>query len=312
MTKHILITGANGYVGRALALALAAGGHRLTLIDQSFSGAPDFGDALLLQGSFSEPTILDQALRTPVDMVYHLASVPGSLAERHYELGYQVNLQGSLALADRIASASMASQRKIRFVFASSVAVYGDLHGPSIAEDQPPAPRISYGAHKLMTEIALADLGRRGMLDAVSLRLPGIVARPPSESGHGSAFMSLIMHKMAAGQSYECPVGAEATAWWMSLPCCIANLLHAAVIASELLPHSRTWQLPVLHLSVQQVLSALEQRYGTQARQRIVHTPDPGIEQLFGRYPPLHTPLAEAAGFRHDGDVVSLVAAALS
>jgi nucleoside-diphosphate-sugar epimerase len=87
-------------------------------------------------------------------------------------------------------------------VFASSVAVYGALGPDHVHESQPPRPALSYGAHKLMAEIELADLSRRGTLDAVSLRLPGIVARPPSESGHGSAFMSLVMHKVAAGQPY--------------------------------------------------------------------------------------------------------------
>ncbi len=311
MTRHILVTGANGYVGRALSLKLKEQGHRLTLLDQSFQGAPGFGDAHLVQGSFSEPATLDEALHAPVDIAYHLASVPGSLAERYYELGYQVNLHGTLALAHRLANQGMEAGHRTRLVFASSVAVYGDLAGSAISENHLPVPCISYGAHKLMIEIALADLSRRKLLDAISLRLPGIVARPPTESGHGSAFMSLIMHKMAAGQPYQCPVGPEATAWWMSLPCCIANLMHAGGMDSALFPPDRTWQLPVLHLSIQQVLDALEQRFGETARGQISHAPDPVIEALFGRYPAMHTPQAEAAGFMHDKNAVRLVAAAL-
>ncbi|MYM81863.1 NAD-dependent epimerase/dehydratase family protein [Duganella sp. FT50W] len=308
--SHIVVTGANGFVGGALARRLQDSGHRLTLIDRDFDAAPAPG-ARQLRGSFGDPALLDAALDTPADTVFHLASMPGSLAEREYAAGYQVNLLATLALAQRLA-AHKDGARRTRLVFASSVAVYGPLDADAVHEHQPPQPAISYGAHKLMTEIALADLSRRGLLDAVSLRLPGIVARPASESGHGSAFMSLVMRRLAAGEAYVCPVSAAATAWWMSLPCCVDNLLHAAAMDTAGAPPSRTWQLPVLHLSMEQVLAALAARYGDACRDLIRHQPDAAIEALFGRYPALHTPAALAAGFRHDGSAAELVRRALA
>jgi nucleoside-diphosphate-sugar epimerase len=306
--SHIVITGANGFVGRALVKRLLAQTrHTLTLIDQSFDDGAADPRARRIAGSFGDPAVLDAALETPADTVFHLASVPGALAEREPELGYQVNLVATLTLAHRLAR----QERKARLVFASSVAVYGALGPGDVHEDQGARPALSYGAHKLMAEIELADLSRRGALDAVSLRLPGIVARPPSESGHGSAFMSLVMHKLAAGQPYVCPVGPKATAWWMSLPCCLDNLLHAAAMPTADAPASRVWQLPVLHLSMREVLDALMWRYGPQRRELISFAPDERIEALFGRLPPLHTPQALAAGFRHDKDADHLIVAAL-
>ena len=306
--SHIVITGANGFVGRGLVKRLLAqSDHTLTLIDQHFDSEPANPRVQRIAGSFGDATVLDAALKTPVDIVFHLASVPGALAERDPALGYQVNLQATLALAHRLAT----RPRPARLVFASSIAVYGSLGPGDVYEDQPPRPIISYGAHKLMAEIELADLSRRGLLDAVSLRLPGIVARPPSESGHGSAFMSLVMHKIAAAQPYTCPVGPKATAWWMSLPCCVANLHHAATMSTADAPASRVWQLPVLHLSMREVLDALAWRYGPQRRELITFEPDERIEALFGRLPPLHSPAALAAGFRHDQDADRLIVAAM-
>jgi nucleoside-diphosphate-sugar epimerase len=306
--SHIVITGANGFVGQGLVKRLLAQpGHTLTLIDQRFDSAPASPQVRCIAGSFGDAAVLDAVLKTPVDIVFHLASVPGALAEREPALGYQVNLQATLALAHRLA----ARPRPARLVFASSVAVYGALGTDDVHEDQPARPALSYGAHKLMAEIELADLSRRGTLDAVSLRLPGIVARPPWESGHGSAFMSLIMHRIAAGQPYVCPVGPKATAWWMSLRCCVDNLLHAATIPTADAPAARVWQLPVLHLSMREVLDALVWRYGPQRRELISFAPDERIEALFGRMPALHTPAAIAAGFRHDEGTDQLIMAAL-
>lgn len=310
--SHILITGAGGFVGRALASRLQEEPqHRLTLIDRAFDGAPAAPRTRQIPGSFGDAAVLDAALDEPADIVFHLASIPGSLAEREHALGCQVNLLATLALAHRLAAQGRRQRRAPRLVFASSVAVYGPLGAETVHEDQPPRPAISYGAHKLMAEIELADLSRRGELDAVSLRLPGIVARPATESGHGSAFMSLVMHRLAAGEPYACPVSAQATAWWMSLACCIENLLHAAAMSTAEAPASRSWQLPVLRLSMEQVLAALEERYGAHCRQLLSYAPDAAIEALFGRYPGLATPGALAAGFRHDGDAGRLIQRAL-
>ncbi|MFA9219353.1 MAG: NAD-dependent epimerase/dehydratase family protein, partial [Sphingomonadaceae bacterium] len=102
--SHILITGANGFVGKALVQRLRAGGaHTLTLIDQHFDApAPDAQTRHII-GGFGTPSVLDAALVQPADVVFHLASVPGALAEREAALGYEVNLLSTLALAQRLA-----------------------------------------------------------------------------------------------------------------------------------------------------------------------------------------------------------------
>jgi nucleoside-diphosphate-sugar epimerase len=158
-----------------------------------------------------------------------------------------------------------------------------------------------------MTEIGLADLARRREVDTRSLRLPGIVARPLSESGHGSAFMSQLCHKARVGEPYICPVSRKATAWWMSLETCVANLIHAAVLDSSRLSASRTWQLPVLQASVEGVVAALGRRFGEESISRFSFVPEAAIEDLFGRLPPLETPHAEAVGFVRDHDTDALV-----
>jgi naringenin degradation protein FdeJ len=47
-------------------------------------------------------------------------------------------------------------------------------------------------AEQLMCEIALVNFVRLGKLDAIAMRLPGIVARPKSGVGFKSAFMSAM------------------------------------------------------------------------------------------------------------------------
>lgn len=315
---HVLVTGAAGYVGEALVRCLleqapdtAAPLTRLTAIDQRFDSTATWGKdsrLVMLEGDFADAGLLDAALATRADLVFHLASVPGSLAEREPALGARVNLQATLALFDRLASAG---HQPPRVVFASSIAVYGELDADTgVDEATAPNPALSYGAHKLMAEIQLADFSRRGLLDGVSLRLPGIVARPPSASGHGSAFMSDLIRRLHAGEACECPVSAQARCWWMSRRRCVDNLLLAARLPAGRLPRSRVVQLPVIWATAGEVADAAARVGGRPPQLRF--QPDARIEGIFGRMPPLRTPHARGLGFADDGSLEELVRNALA
>lgn len=318
---HVIVTGAGGFVGAALAMRLRASPHslaargslRLTLVDRtSPSQAQTAGERWHI-GSFADVALLDALRSDPPDCVFHLASVPGALAEREPALGVQANLLDTVAMLEGLAGTVRQGRAKApRVVFASSVAVYGTVGPASVTPDQLAQPTLSYGAHKLVTELLLSDYSRRGDLDACSLRLPGVVARPPSETGHGSAFMSQIFHAVCAGRPYTCPVSPQATAWWMSLERCVDNLLHAGSLPAAAMPTSRCWQPPVLHASVAAVVDAIAAHVGRDTQACIRYAPDARIEALFGRQPDLDAAPAQAAGFVHDGSVQALVARVLS
>lgn len=308
--KRVLVTGAGGFVGQGLVQRLLqqAQLEQLVAVDRQLdeNALPWLRDTRVraVSGDFAAPATLQHALAQPPDGVFHLASLPGSRAETQPDGGLAVNLLATAALWQALAALP---GPPARVVFASSIAVYGALpFEEAMHEDQPARPLLSYGAHKRMAEILLADLSRRGGIDGLSLRLPGIVARPPSPTGHGSAFMSDLLHRLCAGEAYACPVGPGARAWWMSLPCCIDNLLHAAAIPQAQLAPQRVVQLPALTATVGEVVQAIAQRRG-EASCRIDYHPDTRTEQHFGRFPVLHAPQAEALGFRHDGGLDALL-----
>ncbi len=296
---RVLITGADGFIGRALARAVAAQGAagHLVLTDRQIGDAP-FG-AVVMAGDLTSSGFLSKLTEGGFDLVYHLASMPGSMAEAGH--GTDVNLTAPLALAQAVARVSKGA----RFVFASSIAVYGAVTD-TVTPQTLPSPQISYGAHKWMTEIFLTDMARRGDLSAVSLRLPGIVARPAAETGHGSAFMSALFHKIAAGAEFDCPVPQSAQCWWLSRRACVAALIHAAGLGSA----QTVIQPPVLHLTIGDVAQAACEVLGQSAQ--ITWGDDARLTSLFGTMPPLDASVALRAGFTADRDVRALVRNALS
>jgi D-erythronate 2-dehydrogenase len=271
----ILVTGANGFIGRALVARILAlngvgdGGaalSRLTLCDASFDQASSDPRVRQVPGDLADPDVLAKALHDGPDRIFHLAAVPGGAAEADYDL---------------------------------------------VDDDTPPSPALSYGAQKLMMEIYLSDLARRGEVDARCIRLPGILARPRQAGGHISAYMSNIFHAIAAGEQFVCPVSKSAIAWFMSVTCVVDNLLHAARIDTSALRGARTWTLPALHLTMGELAAAIGSATCRNPEALVRYEPNEAIESQFGRYPPLRTPLADRLGFRHDGSAATMVRHAL-
>lgn len=317
---HILITGANGFVGQALVARLLslpslqpgmAPITRLTLMDLGFAAAASDARVQQLAGSITDTALVARAFEVPVDVVFHLASIPGGMAEREVVLGRQVNLDATVHLLEA-ARAQSAQGPAPTFVFASTIAALGaPLPAAGVNDQTPCTPKLSYGAHKLIGEILVADYTRRQWIDGRSVRLSGIVARPAGPSGLLSAFMSDIIRELSAGRPFNCPVSADSTTWLMSVPCLIDNLLHAATMDGAALGDGRVCTLPALHLSMADLARAVGQAYDVDVSGLVSWQSNPALEANFGRYPPLATPLAESAGFRHDGDAATLAQRAL-
>ncbi|HSW23864.1 MAG TPA: NAD-dependent epimerase/dehydratase family protein [Burkholderiaceae bacterium] len=316
--SHVVVTGAQGFVGQALVKRLLQDGlngaaiTRLSLLDLVFDAPHADPRVVQLPGSIADAALRAQAYAAPVDAVFHLASIPGGAAEKNYALGRAINLDATLGLLEDLRGRAESGRPAPRFVFASTVAVYGEQLPAQVDEQTLPAPALTYGAHKLMGESLVADASRLGWVQGCSLRLPGVVARPGDGAGMMSAFMSQLFWRLAAGQPLTVPVSPEGVAWWISVGACVDNLLHAACVDPARLNARRSYQMPVLRLTVARLVEALARRFGDDRRTLVRYEPDPFIERLFAAYPPLATPQAEALGFAHDGTVDRLVTRAMA
>jgi nucleoside-diphosphate-sugar epimerase len=320
---HVLITGANGFVGQALAKKILSQGcvgdnkvSRLTLLDRQFERTVSEGsipDIVVEQhdGDLADAQWFKDTLeRFPMDVIFHLASIPGGMAEKNDELGRRVNIDATMTLLESCKAQTESTGRKPILVFASSIAVFG-IMPDFVTDDTPLKPQMSYGAHKVVGEVMINDFSRRGWMDGRSLRLPGVLARPPAETGQLSAFLSDIIREVSQGHAFVCPMSAESKTWASSLPNIIENLLHGAAVEESKLKSNRTFTLPTLCFSMAEMVEALGSVYKQNANELVSYEPNPMIENLFGRFPPLETPSANDVGFKHDGDLHKLVERAL-
>jgi nucleoside-diphosphate-sugar epimerase len=183
--ETVLVTGANGFVGRALCSALAAAGHGLRMAVRApqpgLSGAVAVGDI--------GPTTDWRAALDGVDSVVHLAArthVRRETAADPLPEYRRINVGGTEHLAR-----SAAAQGVRRLVFLSSVKVNGESTAErSFTEDDAPRPEDAYGASKLEAEQALARVAAATGLEVAVLRPPLVYG--PGVKGNFLSLMRLV------------------------------------------------------------------------------------------------------------------------
>ncbi len=300
----IIVTGAGGFVGRELVARLLAAGDAVVGIDSLDDGIPS--GARVVAGDIGSPELRAEAFRDGCTALVHLATVPGGAAEANPAESRRVNIDAMYDLLD----AAKATGTTPRVVYASSIAVFGDPLPTEVNDATPLSPKMIYGGHKAMMEDAVAMMHNRGDIIGISLRLPGILARPKGPSGMKSAFMSNLFHALKAGEPFVCPVSQGATIWAQSVARCAENFMHALRMDSAAMPVTRVVTLPAQRVSMGALAKEIARQCGVSAS-LVTYAPDAALEAAFGAQPPLTTPAAQRCGFAHDGDLAGLVSSAL-
>lgn len=308
---NILVTGAGGFVGRSMIPALltrALDSAAITCVDVALGPLPANSRIRPIEGSMIEHPVFARVFDREYDLVFHLATIPGGWAEENFETGLEVNLLLVIRLLEALRKQS--GRRRAIVVYISSIGVYGDLR-TTVDDATMPDPTWSYGTHKAIGELLIADYSRKGFIDGRTVRLPAVVARGSNPSGAVSAFMSDMIRELGAGRPFVCPVSPSSSCWWMSRSCAVNNVMHAAEVDGDLWPARRVCQLPALRCSIGEIVLAIAAVSGHPADSLISYRPVTEVEERFGRLPPLRTPLADSLGFNHDGNAEQLVRRAL-
>lgn len=165
---RVLITGAAGFLGSALANALAAEGHEVLALDDLSGGDPNRLDArvLLHRGNITDRPKLWTLLQG-VDCVYHLAARVLVAESILYPKDYNdINVGGTVILLEALRDVGVP-----RLVLTSSGAIYGDRAQQPVVETTAPNPQSPYAVSKLAAEHYVHTIGRLAGIETIALRI---------------------------------------------------------------------------------------------------------------------------------------------
>jgi nucleoside-diphosphate-sugar epimerase len=312
----ILVTGAAGMIGRKLVERLARdktlGGKpidAMTLVDVVDSPIPAGAPAAKsIVCDFAEKGVAATLIAERPDVIFHLAAIVSGDAEANFEKGYRINFNGGWALLEAIRQEGEKTAYKPRFVFASTLAVFGPPFPDSIPDDFALTPSTSYGTQKAMVELLLADYSRKGYVDGVGVRLPTICIRPGKPNKAASSFFSGILREPLNGMAADLPVGDDVRHWFASPRAAVGFFITAATIDTKPLGVRRSLTMPGVSATVGEEIEALRQAAGEDAVARIKRVDDPFVAQIVkgwaGRY---DATAARAAGFAAERDFGEII-----
>jgi nucleoside-diphosphate-sugar epimerase len=255
--RVVLVTGANGEIGHGLIHHLAEhGGREVVALDLNPLD-PDLARrcADAIQGSILDGELFARLIsRYEFLTIYHLAATLSTRAEYTPVAAHNVNVQGTLNLLEMAAEQTEWSGRRVKFMFPSSIAVYGlpDLDTKEMSgrvrEKSWNLPITMYGCNKAYCE----HLGRyyvshykqlsarqapgstdRDRADGSSrvtgvdfrgLRFPGLISAVTVPTGGTSDYAPEMIHAAARGEPYRCFVREDTRIPFMAMPDAIRAL----------------------------------------------------------------------------------------
>jgi len=311
----VLITGGAGFLGTQLGRTLLRRNHvlgrplaKLALADLAEPEADLVSDPRVQV--FIGPLIdnCPSLAKEQFDVVFHLAGAVSAECEANFELGLRSNLDTTRTLLDALRLAG----NRPRFIFASSVAVFGSDPGlplPQVIRDSTlPTPQSSYGIQKFICEQLVADYTRKGFIDGRVGRLMTVVVRPGRPNGAASGFLSAIVREPLNEMDAVCPVPLDMPVALASPSNTMNALITLAEAEREKLGGRTAINFPALTVKVGEILDALEEVGGKAARGRVRFQAEPGITRIVGSWPSaFQSERAQGLGLQPDADMISII-----
>ena len=316
---NIVITGGAGFLGLRLArellaldsLSINAGAaqsiSKVSLVDRMAPPHDIASDprVRVLQGDLN--ALLDgaapglHAALSDASVVYHLSAAVSGECEADFDLGMRSNLAATHGLLE--ACRKLGTQPM--FVFASSLAVFGQTPllpiSGMVSDLTLPTPQSSYGIQKFIGEQLVADYARKGFVRGRNTRLMTVAVRPGKPNGAASGFFSGMIREPLAGVASVVPVAASTEVALSSPARTIEGLIRVAQTGDKEWGPLTALNLPAMTSTVGDMAQALKAHGGEAAHALLSWQIDPVIERIVATWPTrIASPRANALGLQAD------------
>jgi len=184
--KKLLVTGGCGYLGARLSKYFAENGYRVTVFD-SFRASNYYQWVSLMEeiiiGDIRDETTISKLAEKDYDAVIHLISLDHRKSEDNPNLVFPINVMPAWNLLEEFTKKGLK-----KFIYLSTVQVYGKIPNEIIKENRTPSPQNAYGLTHLLSENICNYYNRTTATTCINIRL---------------------------SNSYGSPVFIENNCWWL-------------------------------------------------------------------------------------------------
>lgn len=309
---RVAIIGAGGFLGTQLAARLAATAQlagqpiaELLLFDRHAVQPPAALCAVqTLRGDLREAATLDALFAQRIDCVFHLAATLTVDAESDFRRGLDTNLLAFVQLLERCRAQTQAPM----LLFASSIATFGGPLPDAVGDEMRQAPGTSYGTHKAIAELLLADYARHGFVDGRALRLPIVLTHPGPATGSISDQVAALVREPLRGQRTRCGMAPGSRLAVASVDKVVDGFLRLAAVPAQALGSRRTINLPGLTVTPAELVQAVRRQLPAGSGDPVDWLPDAQLQSIVDGWPKAFvSERATALGFTPDASADALV-----
>lgn len=272
----VLVTGANGEMGHGLIGRLAASNTDYEIVGLDIAELKPELAALCsarIVGDVLDQRLLERLVSEyEIHAIFHLAALLSTRSEFTPETAHAVNVGGTLNLLKLAVEQSRWHGHPVKFIFPSSIAVYGLPDLPTkaaagrVVEHQWNVPTTMYGCNKLYCEQLgryyslhyrqLDAARRKSGVDFRAIRFPGLISAVTLPSGGTSDFAPEMLHAAAAGEGYDCFVPEGTRIPFMAMTDAISALVQLERADAEALTQ-RVYNINAFSLSAGELRSII-------------------------------------------------------
>jgi len=198
--RPIVITGARGYIGAALARHLAGKGKALRLVSRLPAAPAEkriAGESVsTIEADLSDEAVWSRLMRDASAIIHLSARTDLHAAEADPDGDERLNIAPVRALVRAAANADAPP----KIIFASTVTVFGPEHDNPANERTPDRPCSVYDRHKVACETILRDATEAGTISACALRLSNVYGLAGASVNSNRGILNVMMRRALAGE----------------------------------------------------------------------------------------------------------------
>ncbi len=212
--RRILVTGANGQIGKVLVAELRRVYGRDSVLATDIKKSAENNEPYEFLDILNENRLYEIVHDHKITEIYHLAAILSAHGEWNPLKTWNINLNGLLTILE------LAKKKDIQKVFfPSTIAVFGKTT-PQVntPQDVPLLPETVYGMSKVTGELWCNYYHKKYGVDVRSVRYPGIIGYQSIPHGGTTDYAVEIFHEIIKNNVYTCFLDGDTRLPMMYMP----------------------------------------------------------------------------------------------